>query len=308
MLSPSLFQQTGIFIEPNDLHYETVRVLGQPIILMHNETGQPLASVHYYVKSNEIEYTDQVMIAPVMTPERNRDYDHYRAVSDCAAWNGRASFLVTNLLFDQYIAWEVQGKTEEPMVCPPGKTFKWDFDSTLACKVRICSLLGKTFQSAFWTRKQLLCRPRIPMDARGVPTTMDHPAIVGGDSELVKSADMAGNEQTPDNVFFNHGSPWIFITPIVTERLMIPPVMSRRLLLKKSLSLLEECIMGKNQRLLQRCREIRTEDQCVICLDGTPDCTMVPCGHKCAHADCLDGMEQDAKCPMCRADILHKVV
>lgn len=289
MLSQSLYPRELVLIH-DELHYEVSRVLGQPIILMHNETGQPIAFIHYGA--------GDCMIAPALSNE-------FKALSDK---NKPGFFLVTNMLFDDYIGWEIEGRTDEPQVLPPGKTFKWDLchsgDDPL--KIRICSMSGKTFNDAFWTRKQMICRPRIPLDhTTGMPTMMEHPAILGGDAELVKGTQMALS--LDEEQYFSEGCPWITITPSVCEHLVVPPNMSKKYTLKQALSLVEECITNKNQRLLNRCKNIFVQDECVICLDGVPDTTITPCGHKCAHADCLDGMEEP-KCPICRDNIMYRIV
>ena len=54
----------------------------------------------------------------------------------------------------------------------------------------------------------------------------------------------------------------------------------------------------------------RTEPiECVICLESYPpiDHVCIPCGHKCGHLECLQGLSQ---CPICRQDIhsLQKVI
>lgn len=302
MLSPSLYSRELIVIH-EELHYEVCRVLGQPILLMHGETGQPLASLHYLVPTSNNTFTDQVTIAP----ERNRDYDELKAISNRPSATGIVSLLVTNLLFDEPIGWEIEGRHPEPLIVPPGKTMKWDYclAEWPTFRTRFTTMLGNAFEDAIYTRKQLICRPRIPLNHEGLPAMMDHPAIVGGDGSLVKSAQMTLENDDPEQ-FFTQGCKWISLKHEVTEHLVIPPNMSRKYTLKKSMALVEECIVNKNQRLLERCKGIYPSDECVVCLDGTPDCVITPCGHKCAHRDCLDGME-DEKCPICRSAIVIKL-
>lgn len=296
MLSQSLYSRELVVIH-EELHYEVSRVLGQPIILLHHETGQPIASIHYYILGES-----ECMMAPVL-----RNATEFKAVS--ASVKEQACLLITNMCFDDYVGWEVDENTEEPLVIPPGKTFKWDLlDLYEPIKVRICSMLGTTFKEAIWTRKQMICRPRLPLMQDNVPSMMEHPAILGGDGDLVRAVQMQMNPRpSAANEYFSNGCKWITITPQVSKNLMIMPNMSKAHTLKKSLDLVEECIINKNKRLLQRCKDIYSSEECVICLDGTPDSTITPCGHKCAHADCLDGM-QDKICPMCRLPFLTRVL
>ena len=297
MLSPSLYSRELIVIH-DELHYEVSRVLERPIILLHNTTGQPIASIHYFVP----EATETMML-----PERNVDYAKFQAItSDPLSEGMQHGLLVTNMCFDDYIGWEVEDQTDEPLVIPPGKTFKWNMRShTDTLKCRVSSMFGTPFQDAIWTRKQLICRPRIPVSPTdNLPTMLDHPAVMGGDGGLLRGVQ---EHMDDEDAYFASGCKWITITPTIAPDMLYTPNMSKAHTLKKALSLVEECIVNKNQRLLQRCKEIYNSEECVICLDGAPDATITPCGHKCCHADCLDGM-YDKICPICRQPFMTRVL
>ena len=53
-----------------------------------------------------------------------------------------------------------------------------------------------------------------------------------------------------------------------------------------------------------RAKKPKNDDNtCCVCLDGNKTHAFVPCGHKCVCATCAAKiMEQDATCPMCRAE------
>ena len=46
-------------------------------------------------------------------------------------------------------------------------------------------------------------------------------------------------------------------------------------------------------------------DTCVICSDPNPECTLLPCRHKCAHIKCIQDprMGNSVKCPYCRVPV-----
>jgi hypothetical protein len=50
----------------------------------------------------------------------------------------------------------------------------------------------------------------------------------------------------------------------------------------------------------------RQRSECAVCLDAEPEIVLVPCGHECTCAACSKQLkEAKAKCPICRAEILH---
>ena len=70
----------------------------------------------------------------------------------------------------------------------------------------------------------------------------------------------------------------------------------------------------RRAKLLEKQRELRDatlsmptdaecELFCVVCLEGTKDTVLVPCGHLCACQKCAVTIRARAKCPICRATV-----
>jgi hypothetical protein len=64
----------------------------------------------------------------------------------------------------------------------------------------------------------------------------------------------------------------------------------------------EVCVTNKSEL-----KEIYTADECVICLDETPNVVFGPCGHSCMCNTCCEQMTKiihsSNKCPLCRRAI-----
>src|SRR5690606_13891709 len=126
--------------------------------------------------------------------------------------HGLGALLITNMLFDEPIGFEVQGHTEEPLIVPEGKTFMYKLQEETRCiKARITCFLGHEFDKAIWTRKQLIRRPRIPLKPNEhVPQQMSHPAYLGGDGNMVRAMQNmreSNNADAPE-LYFANGCPW----------------------------------------------------------------------------------------------------
>jgi len=68
------------------------------------------------------------------------------------------------------------------------------------------------------------------------------------------------------------------------------------------ITLPEVCVTDKSDL-----KEIYTADECVICLDETPNVVFGPCGHSCMCNTCCEQMTKiihsSNKCPLCRRAI-----
>jgi baculoviral IAP repeat-containing protein 2/3 len=51
--------------------------------------------------------------------------------------------------------------------------------------------------------------------------------------------------------------------------------------------------------------EIDDSHLCVICLENARSHACIPCGHKILCQECAPTIEQQGKCPVCRAELSH---
>lgn len=70
----------------------------------------------------------------------------------------------------------------------------------------------------------------------------------------------------------------------------------------RGMQLLQDILLNEKKALLEQIEKVYTANECVICLEDTPDSIIVQCGHKCLHQKCVPkgGL---GNCPVCRGRI-----
>jgi serine/threonine protein kinase len=59
------------------------------------------------------------------------------------------------------------------------------------------------------------------------------------------------------------------------------------------------------EAIAQEDNEIDESQSCVVCLENVRNHACIPCGHKVLCEECAPNIEQQGKCPICRAEVTY---
>lgn len=283
MLSNSLFNRLTIAIF-EDVHYEALTTLGDPMVLHDGEDGHPIASVHLKCGDGRGE--------PCLI---TRQFEHLFQAFPTT--RGSAMFVViTNLEFFDYIMFGYAipntgdqghillrpGESQKHILPPQAQDFTFAVCPTKA---------GVEYIKAKWTCPGFICRQRI----------------------LEKEAPILDDPPEPEELDENCVSQFVeidLVQPVYIAHQEQRVPLSRAEMLKRGMTLIYETAIERNNQLLKQMADKRfVSDECVICMadDYPPNIILVKCGHQMVHDDCLRISEKPKECPVCREEIVAKI-
>lgn len=264
-----------------DLFLEVSRLIGHPMVLVDSSNGFPIASLRL-VQEHGVAFISRIANG---------------GMTGFCMGETPIIIVLTNLLFHANIVMElVQGGViiNDVTILVPGLSV--GVQPQVLGDVEICVRpeKGSSFAEAKWTCPDLICRVRlssIPPHAVYEPDDNGYlPDIFDDDDDV-------------------HSPPLVLPIKCVApgEVDIVPVQLSKADALKNSFDLTYDLIVNKNRLVLASLeRGIFSEDQCVICMDGTPDVVILRCGHKVAHDACLQKTGKP-ECPVCRMHIMGMI-
>lgn len=282
MLSNSLYDRLMVSIF-EDIAYEVLRTIGDPIVLNDGIDGHPIASVH--LKHGEGRGESCLI---------TRQQEHsFQALSQT---DGVAMFIViTNLEYFDFILFGYAipetadkghillrpGESQKHVLPPGAKNFTFAVSPTKA---------GVEYIKAKWTCSSIICRQRV------IEKETDDPVLEETELDENCVSQFVQLKLMKPNYAVNHIAP--------------AQQLSRAELLKMGMTLIYETAIERNNQLLAQMADKQyASDECSICMadNSPPDVILVKCGHRMVHDDCLRCTANPKECPICRAEIVAKI-
>lgn len=285
MLSKSLFTRLTISIFEDEMHYEALRVLGDPMVLFDGEDGHPIASIH--LKRGSVSGAH----VPLLITQANMHV--FQAL--CAEDTKQDIFVVfTNLEYDKWIMCGVSTEeVAEHIPLRPGQSFPLVLTHNREFTFAICpTKAGIKYSSAKWKCPEIIVRTRVEM--------FDNPNIYNPPKQEELDLDCV-SQLTKLKLCLPEGEDESLVK--------IQPPLHHDLLIKAAMTLIYETRIDNNRRLIESLgnKDFAT-DECAICMedDSPPNVIIVKCGHRMYHDACLVKTGKK-ECPTCRGLIVGKI-
>lgn len=112
------------------------------------------------------------------------------------------------------------------------------------------------------------------------------------------------SHETGITYVFDKHSPSCTIGLSVVEGLEFDDRISDSDLVTIGKDMIQYYVKDEYKLYLDKLPKVYATDDCVVCLEGTPNSVMYSCGHQCCHYECAKTI---TKCPMCRKCITAKI-